>query len=271
MSSERDYVLGTHAAELERLGLQHRVWRPRVSDAWQRAGFASGQTLLDIGCGPGYASLDLAEIVGPGGRVIAMDRSRRFLDALSAAAAARGIANVEVRELDLDEGSLPARNADGAWSRWVYAFVSRPRQLLENVHAALRPGGVAVMYEYVDYRSWRLSPRSQHFEDFVREVIASWRETGGEPDVGLDLPRWCVELGFEVLELRPISVAARPGDHFWEWPRAFVETGIQRLVDLGRLDEARARAMREAYHALETTPGGFTLTPTVLEVIARKR
>src|SRR5262249_55936375 len=57
-AAERDYVLGTHDAEIARLGLQHRVWRPRVLDAWRRAGLTSGWTAVDVGCGPGYASLD---------------------------------------------------------------------------------------------------------------------------------------------------------------------------------------------------------------------
>ena len=58
--SERDYVLGTHDAEVERLGLQHRVWRERARDAWARAGIAAGQTVIDVGAGPGYAAIDLA-------------------------------------------------------------------------------------------------------------------------------------------------------------------------------------------------------------------
>src|SRR5512145_1640514 len=107
MATERDYLLGTHDAELARLGLQHRVWRPRALDAWRRAGFTVGQTVLDIGCGPGHASLDLAEIVGPAGRVVALDRSRRFLDALEAARRQRGLANIATHELDLDEEPLP--------------------------------------------------------------------------------------------------------------------------------------------------------------------
>ena len=48
-AAERDYVLGTHDDEVARLGLQHRVWRPCSLDAWRRAGFTVGQTLLDIG------------------------------------------------------------------------------------------------------------------------------------------------------------------------------------------------------------------------------
>ena len=60
MSPERDYVLGTHDEESARLLLQHRVWRPRALDAWRRAGFTVGQTLLDLGCGPGHAAVDPA-------------------------------------------------------------------------------------------------------------------------------------------------------------------------------------------------------------------
>ena len=87
--------------------LQHRVWRPRALDAWRRAGITVGDTVLDVGSGPGHAALDLAEIVGPSGRVLAIDRSRRFLDWLEAARAARGLAHLTTHEVDLDEERLP--------------------------------------------------------------------------------------------------------------------------------------------------------------------
>src|SRR5215471_18186843 len=131
MNRERDYILGTHDEEIERLGLQHRVWRPRALDAWRRAGFTLGQTILDVGCGPGYASLDLAEIVGPAGRVISMDRSRRFLDTVEAASRQRGLENIKILEMDLSEEGPPPGDADAAWARWIFAFVKQPRHLLE--------------------------------------------------------------------------------------------------------------------------------------------
>jgi SAM-dependent methyltransferase len=271
MAKERDYVLGTHDAEVDRLGLQHRVWRPRVSDAWRRAGFTVGQALLDVGCGPGFAALDLAGIVGPTGRIVAVDRSRRFLDVAAAAARARGHAHLETHELDLDEQPLPCAQLDGAWSRWVYAFVRTPRAVLAKVVSALRLGGVVVMHEYVDYRAWRISPRCPAMEEFVAEVVESWRGGGGEPDIALELPRWLEELGCELLETRPISELARPGGFLWEWPRAFLDVGMARLVELGRMDAARAAAMRAEIARAEAAPGAFMITPTVLEIVARKR
>src|ERR1044071_806657 len=84
MTTERDYVLGTHDEELARLGLQHRVWRPVVLDCWQRAGITVGKRVLDIGAGPGYATLDLAEIVGSTGVVVAIERSKNFIRAMKA-------------------------------------------------------------------------------------------------------------------------------------------------------------------------------------------
>lgn len=188
MGYDREYVLGTHDDEISRLALQHRVWRPRALDAWRRAGFTVGQTLLDIGCGPGHAAVDLAEIVGPSGRILAVDQSRRFLDALEATCRLRGLANITSLELDLDAAELPPVGADGAWARWVFAFVKRPRDLLARVGAALKPGGVLVVHEYFDYSTWRVAPRSPEIEEFVRVVMESWRANGGEPDIGLDMP-----------------------------------------------------------------------------------
>src|SRR5881398_927336 len=106
VTAERDYVLGTHDDEVARLGLQHRVWRSRALDAWRRAGFTVGQTLVDVGCGPGYASLDLAEIAGPRGRIISLDRSARFLDALRSAVVRNGLPNIVARQIDLDVDAI---------------------------------------------------------------------------------------------------------------------------------------------------------------------
>lgn len=271
MSAEKDYVLGTHDAEIERLGLQHSVWRPRAADAWRRAGFTAGQVLLDAGCGPGWATFDLAAIAGPAGRVVAIDRSRRFLAALEDGARARGLDNIEALELDLDEAELPALGAHGAWSRWVYAFVRHPRRLLGKVAGTLRPGGAIVIHEYADYRAWRLSSRAPEFESFVEEVMASWRANGGEPDIGMQLPGWLEELGFEVRSLLPLIEASRPRDYTWQWPKAFVDVGVERLVELGRLDAKQGAAIQRVFAEAQADPRAFLLTPTVIEIVAIKR
>jgi ubiquinone/menaquinone biosynthesis C-methylase UbiE len=265
-----DYVLGTDDEELKRLGVQHLIWRPRVMDAWRRAGFNAGQHILDVGCGPGYATLDLASIVERAGRVTAVDRSPRFLTHATRAAQAAGLDNVDFAERDLDASLLPAVNADGAWCRWVFAFLSKPRELIRSISASVKPGGKLVIYEYFDYATWKLVPRSGAFEKFVEAVMKSWRHTGGEPDIAIDLISWLPEEGFEIVELRPFVDVVSPVDAIWQWPSSFVEVGLTRLVELGHLDAKEANAARRAFADAESNPDSRLITPAVLEIIARR-
>ncbi len=271
MAIEREYILGTHDEEIARFALQHRVWRSAVLAAWQRAGFRAGHTLIDVGCGPGNATLDLAELVGPTGRVIALEKSRRFLDALEWCARERGINTIVTHEIDLDRDPLPEFTADGAWCRWALSFMSGPRALLANLRERIRPGGTLVLHEYFDYATWRTDPPSAEIAEFVRVVMHSWRESRGEPDLGLVLPRWCDELGFDVREVRPIVEAAAPTEPKWQWLAAFLESGSKRLEGLATIRREQGEAIREAVARLAANPGTRMITPGLFEIIAVKR
>jgi SAM-dependent methyltransferase len=268
MTEEKPYVLGTHDAEIERLGLQHRLWRARALEGWSRAAFTLGHRIIDVGCGPGYATADLAELVGPTGEVVSIDRSQRFLEVVRQKAQ-RGNLPVRTLSIDFAEEGVPALDADGAWVRWVFAFVPRPQELLRSIHAALKPGGRLVVHEYFDYRTWRLSPRDEHFEGFVGAVMKSWRDEGGEPDVGFDLPRWMRDLGFDVA-WRQFTDMIRPHDQLWEWPRAFVETGLVRMIDLGRITREEAALVRVAFERVSADPHAHMVIPSVVELVATK-
>jgi len=269
--NERDYVLGTNDEELQRLGMQHRIWRPIVLDCWQRAGIGVGSRVLDMGAGPGYSTMDLAEVVGSGGEVVAVERSSRFVQAGEAACRARGYDHVRFHELDLMEDPLPVTGFDAAWTRWVASFVHSPETLVAKLETALRPGGVAVFHEYADYSTWRLAPRSRTVEEFVQHVMESWRATSGEPDVALVLPSLLGRHGFRIRSTIPRVFCARPQDDFWRWPSAFIESGITRLVELGRVTEEWAASVRRDLAAAESNPDTLMLTPMVLEIIAERR
>jgi len=268
---DRDYLLGTHDEEIVRLGLQHRVWAPRTLASWRAAGFTVGQTILDIGAGPGYASLDLAAITGPTGKVVALERSRRFLDVLAARAEHAGLSNIECHELDVETDALPPGHADAAWGRWIFAFLKDPRAALVKVRDALRPGASLVLYEYLDYQSWSILPRVAEIDDLVPIVVKSWRAAGGDPDVGREIPAWLDELGFEVRSVRPMVDVITPADYTWQWPATFVQVGVERLIATGYMDETQGRATIAAYAAASQRPHTRMITPTVAEIIAVRR
>lgn len=98
--------------------------------------------------------------------------------------------------------------------------------------------------------------------------MESWRASGGEPDIGLDLPIWLEELGFATQTLHPIIDVVPASNFVWQWPRAFMQVGLRRLVDLGHLTADRALAISEALAASEAAPHALMVTPAVLEIIA---
>lgn len=267
--AERDYVLGAHQAELERLGLQHAVWRPRALDAWRRAGFTRGQRVLDIGAGPGYATFDLADIVGREGKVIALERAPNFLARIEAEKKARGIEQIEVHDFDLAQtDKLP--EADAAWCRWVFAFLRQPETLLPRIAAALKPGAPLVIHEYADYATWRCYPGHEILDQFSEAVKASWRATGGEPDVAVPLAQALPGHGFRIRSLTPIVDVCRPGDFASNWPLSFIDTNTHRMAELGVITEAQAKAMRRAAADWVKTPDALMILPLVLEIIAER-
>jgi precorrin-6B methylase 2 len=66
-----------------------------------------GHSVLDLGCGPGFASLDLAGLVGSGGGVVAIAKSQRFPTTLQRTCRERGVANIATHQADLDADELP--------------------------------------------------------------------------------------------------------------------------------------------------------------------
>lgn len=270
-TQERNYVLGTHDEELRRLGLQHRVWRPTVLDCWYRAGITVGSKVLDVGAGPGFATLDLAETVGPTGQVIALERSQRFLGAARSVCQIRGLSQVVFHELDLMTDTWPKLAVDAAWCRWVACFVSSPVDLVRKMADSLRPGGRAIFHEYANYASWRWLPQRPLLEDYVRQVMKTWRGSGGEPDIGLELPQLLHQAGFIVRETTPRVFCVRPTDFMWRWPAAFIDSGLNRFLELKEVTETWADTVRQEFQSAQADSTTLMMTPLVLEIVAEKK
>jgi protein-L-isoaspartate O-methyltransferase len=269
-SPSQTYLLGTQDDEIERLGLQHRVWRPHVLACWSRAGITVGSRVLDVGAGPGYATVDLAEIVGPSGKVVGLERSPRFVAVAREACARRGLAHVEIHETDLMASWPELRGFDAAWCRWVAAFVPSPERLVARIAAALESGGVAIFHEYAHYESWGLAPRGPGLQSFVEAVVRSWHASGGEPNIALELPRLLHEAGLRVLHLTPLVFALRPTDFMWRWPATFIDVHLRRELEQGLVEQEWAESVRSELRAAEADPSSYMITPLVMEIIAAK-
>jgi SAM-dependent methyltransferase len=165
---------------------------------------------------------------------------------------------------------IEAGEFDAAWCRWVACFVTSPPVLVARIAAALRPGGRLISHEYVDYATWRLVPSRPRVEAFVAEVMASWRDSGGEPNIARSLPEIFQSNGLVVRQATPLVFAAHPGQPMWRWPATFLRTGAARLHALGRVDAQWVESVVRDLDDAERDPETIMVTPLVLELIAER-
>jgi len=223
-----------------------------------------------VGAGPGYATVDLAEIVGPTGEVIALERSQNFVRAMEEACRARSLTNVKIHEIDLMTDDLPAVDYDFAWCRWVVSFVNDPALLIRKLARVMPKRSLSIFHEYGHYETWRFLPRLPMQERFREHVIATWRESGGEPDGAARLSELLADNGFAIRSARPHVFCLRPRDYMWQWPVTFIEIYLPRLIQMGRIDQSFADQVRAALANAEKNPNALMITPLVLEIIAEK-
>lgn len=115
-------------AQLSPLGLK----------AMEALALQPGEAVLDVGCGAGQTSLQLAQAVSPGGQVLGVDVSRPMLEV---ARSRGGAANVRFEEGDAQTFAFPAGGFDAAYSRFGVMFFADPPAAFVNIRKSLKPGG----------------------------------------------------------------------------------------------------------------------------------
>ena len=271
MSDPREYALGTNAAEIVRLGVQHRLWGAQAFSIWERANFRAGHTLLDVGCGPGYTSFDLAGVVTSTGRIVAIDLSEMYIEHLKQRQQLLGGTTIDARVGDVQKLELPKESFDGAYQRWTLCFVKDPEAVVSGVAHALTRGGAFAIQDYVNYEGILLAPETEPFRRFIRVVAEAWRDRGGDTEIGLHLPAMLAKHGLTPVEISPVHRIARPGSQLWTWPTIFIETYAPKLVEEGRLTAAEHAALVADWSEHTKDPNAFFVSPPMVDIIAVKR
>lgn len=268
---EEEYLLGTGDEELIRLGFQNEVWSEFASRGWERARFGPGQTLIDVGCGPGYTTFELSRLVGNDGKVIAIDASQRFIRHLDSQIQLRGITNIVTQLGNVEELSIPQANADGVYARWLLCYLSKLESVIGAIARAMKRGGAFVIHDYFNYRGVVVAPQSEVFDRIFKAVEHSFHASGGDPNVLSDVPTILVQCGFEIRELNPLIRIARPGSALWKWPETFLQNYLPHLRQSGFITADDEAEFKFEWAKRSKDPAAFFATPPMLEVIAIKK
>lgn len=265
----KEYILGTERVELLRLGLQHQVWAGEARRGWKTAGFTAAQHLLDLGCGPGFCTQDLAYMVGEDGRVVAIDMSQSFINFAREVNRVHAL-NVDFQVSSFDDMVLENQSLDGAFCRWALAWVANPGEVIAKVTNALRPGASFVVHEYYDWETFQTEPSRPELKYAIAAALQSFRDSDGDIDIGRRLPRLFAEQGLEIASVRLMSKLATPGSLTWQWPGSFLEIYLPKLVAEGRLQQQICDSAIEQWHEISSLPGASCFCPQMVEVIATK-
>jgi ubiquinone/menaquinone biosynthesis C-methylase UbiE len=145
MAQVDQYLLGE--TEQQRLQQQAQMLAEESQWLFDQIGVFAGARVVEIGCGP-QGTLDLlAERVGPKGTVTGVERSEEAVRLARGFVVDRNLANVEVIHGDGRATGLPRGASDFATARLVLVNVPHPEQIVAEMVALVRPGGIVALYE----------------------------------------------------------------------------------------------------------------------------
>ncbi|MDN3356210.1 methyltransferase domain-containing protein [Actinomadura sp. DC4] len=195
------YLLGHAALEQRRLLIQASYVRPWTARLLRRAGLTEGMSVLDVGSGLGDVAFIAAEIVGPGGRVVGVERDPAAVEAARGRAASGGytdlvtFANADLSEFD-PAGSGPTRQPfDALVGRFVLQYLPDPAAALRRLAGFLRPGGIVVMHDMDVSNTDASVPRCPLWDDCFALLSALFRAHRITPDFGRHLTRVFLDAG----------------------------------------------------------------------------
>jgi ubiquinone/menaquinone biosynthesis C-methylase UbiE len=263
------YTHGHHESVLR----SHR-WRTAAnSAAYLLPHLSPGLDLLDVGCGPGTITLDLARVVAPG-RVVGIDAVEEPLIAARADAVAAGVDTVEYRVGDAYALDFPDGRFDVVHAHQVLQHLADPIAALRELGRVCRAGGIVAARDS-DYAAFTWFPADPALDRWLALYEAVARRNGGEPDAGRRLLSWAQEAGFDdVTSSASVWCFATPEDRAW-WGGLWADrvTGSAfagHVLDGGLADRAELDHIAAAWRRWATQPDGWIMVPSG-EILCRVR
>ena len=225
MTSSRStqYVHG-HAPSVLRT---YDVRTAKSSAAYVLEHLEPGTTVLDVGCGAGSITADLAEIVAPA-VVVGVDTSAEALAKARDLAAARNLVNVRFVEGDALSLDLPDGSVDVVHAHQVLQHLADPVAALREMRRVCRPGGLVAARD-ADYAAMTWWPEEPALTSWLALYRAVSLRQGAQPDAGRRLLSWALAAGFD--DVTPSAstwcYATPEARELWggSWAQRVIESG----------------------------------------------
>lgn len=250
------YTHGHHESVLR----SHR-WRTAENSAGYLLPYLRpGDNLLDVGCGPGTITVDLARRVAPG-RVTAVDVADEAVRIARAEAAAVGADNINFAVADAYALDLPDNSFDVVHAHQVLQHLADPVRALRELRRVCRPGGIVAARDS-DYAAFTWFPAVPELDEWLTLYRDSARANGGEPDAGRRMLAWAREAGYaEITATASVWCFASAEDRQWwggMWAERILRSDLARqLLRTGAATEVDLARISAGWRAWAAAPDGW--------------
>jgi SAM-dependent methyltransferase len=261
-------MLGHTDPELVRLAHQASLIAPATKAILRLAGLEPGMRVLDLGTGIGDVAVLAAEVVGPSGSVVGIDREERAIERARQRAMA---ANVGFEHGDiLDWRDPTGAPFDAVVGRLVHMHHPDPAAVVRHQRRALRDGGVYVAMEW-DYLTTRSDPSSPLLDQTTRMMAAAVRTGGVDAGFGARLDTVLADgglVGVQALGVRPFTTVEDGARSVCDLAETFHPIALRAgIVGAGAFDLATLRQRMVA--EIEAVGGTFVM-PTLVGAWGRQ-
>jgi ubiquinone/menaquinone biosynthesis C-methylase UbiE len=253
-----EYLLGHSEREIQRLIHQAAILRPTTERLLREIGLRAGMRVLDLGCGAGDVSMSAAELVGPSGVVMGIDRNPEVLSVARERSREAKLKQIEFKEtsVELLSDLIPY---DVVVGRYVLVHQTDPVAFLRAGAAQVRPGGILALHEIGYFEelveSYRESPLLRQVTKWILKAFQS-----GMPHY--DVGRRIVEQ-FSVAQLpQPkifceLPVGGGSDSTISDWLVETLETVLPQLINAREVTEEIAMEALKANIAADVLESQF--------------
>ncbi len=254
------YTHGHHESVLR----SHQRRTAEDSASYLLAYLEPGLSLLDVGCGPGTITADLAARIAPGA-VTAVDQFGDVLDLARAEAQRRNLSNVSFATADVHKLDFPDDAFDVVHAHQVLQHVADPVRALREMRRVCAPGGIVAARD-ADYAGFIWFPQLPALDLWLDLYRRAARANRGEPDAGRRLLSWAQEAGFD--DITPTGslwcYATAATREWWGgmWADRILHSSVAReMLHSGRATTAQLEEISAAWRAWAAAPDGWLAIP----------
>jgi SAM-dependent methyltransferase len=267
LTGNDDYVIRGGIEGRDRLRVLSRTIRPGTSAFLDRLGIEDGLSALDVGCGGGDITVELARRVGPTGSAVGVDIDESILELARQEARDAGVGNIQFRTMDIRADDLGAE-FDVIYARFLLTHLSDPDTGLAALWRHLRPGGVLAV-EDIDFSGAFTWPESEVFGRYYDLYASVVRRRGGDPDIGRRLPLLLADRGFADVRMHVVQPMGTQGDVKRIDPIT-MENIADAVVRDGLASREETDALVGELHAFAADPGTLVAMPRIVQVWGRR-